>query len=646
MKRGRDHNAPSSHHLGFLLLFSSACALAQTGDQISELISQLAEDRTAWSASVNLQKSGDPAIQKLIANLEKDPPVGERHYSRTLAALEKIGPRAIPLVTEAFLADRHQPGESPQEYQDRFRSKSTLIEVLAALGPDAIPDLVRIAEAGPPAYHGDSFRAILGPAQTLLLGLGPSNDPWQQIAPTTREIQQREKVVQPFLSRIRALMQEDRKRWKPQSGTPDCPAAFILALWGSAELKQAGIRTLRQLAKTEEPFYYHDEPIRMLASLGDKSAPEFLKGSLPPVGYQLRDQLLVSTARWLSRLGDPAYFSIVLPAFTGKDTLARQEAIRFAEESRDLRFVSVLIAELSDTTPTGVQSHGADPHVEVMADRALAALRQLTFQALAMDAEAWGNWWNQNQTKTWRQLLAAYLNRCMAEFERTPYWELNSWITQLRGAYDPAVLPLLGRYVRHPQLDIHATGPDQYQMSGGGYPENLFPWGTAPTVVTLLLGMAEQRNGEADRLLNACLKSRDSDVRVYAALALTGLRRRTAVNALALEATGEDYSKTAVEALLKLGDSRGIPILIETLARHQSQELVWMRKRNYELLLEYTQEDIGYNPEGSPAQQNEGVTLWRNWWKQHADFKPRFEAAAVDDQFHLSPTHSFVSISR
>ncbi len=647
MTRGRTYHRPSFCQLGFFLLVSSTISRARDNDQISGLISQLANDKTAWSASVGLQKLGNPAIQSLIANLKKDPRVGERDYSRTLIALEKMGLRAIPIVTATFLAEPHQPGESRQQYQDWVRFKLALIEVLAALGPDAIPDLVRIAEAGPALYRDRALRAILGPALTLLLGLGPSFDQWQQIGPTMFEIRQRKKVVQPFLSRIYSLMQEDRKRWKPQAGTPECPAAFILALWGSGEPKQAGIRTLRQLAKTNEPFYFHDVPIRMLAFLGDKSAPELLKPNLPPSGYELRDQYLILTARWLFRLSDPAYFEIILPAFRSQDLHARQEAVRFAEESHDLRFVPVLIPELGDSTPTGARTYGEGAHEEVMGDRALGALRHLTFESVPMDAKTWENWWNHNQTKTWRQLLTVYLNRCMAGFDRTPYWELNSWVTQLQGAYNPAVLPLLGRYVRHPQLAIHATGPDQMSSEGSGYSNKFFPWGTAPTVVTLLLGIAEQGNRQANRLLHVCLASHDPDVRIYGALALTGLGRKTPMNALALEATREEYSKTAVEALLKLGDSRGIGILIQRLARYQSQELESMRMRDYELLLKYTQEDIGYNPQGSPEQQNEGLKEWRKWWKQkRANFTPRFEAGAIDDRFYFTPAHASVSVTR
>ena len=384
----------------------------------------------------------------------------------------------------------------------------------------------------------------------------------------------------------------------------------------------------------------------MLAFLGDKSAPKLLKANLPPSGYDLRDQLLVFTAQWLFRLGDAAYFETILPAFRSKNLEARQEVVRFAEESHDLRFVPVLIRELGDSTPTGVRAYGEDAHEEVMADRALAALRSLTFQPLPEDSAAWEAWWSHNETTTWRQLLTTYLAQCVAEFDRTPYWELNSWITQLAGAYDPAVLPLLGRYVRHPQLDVHATGPRQWTRSGGSS-DDAFPWQSAPTVVTLLRGIAEQGNREAIRLLHVCLTSHDPDVRIYGALALTGVSRKTAINALRLEATRKESSDTAIEALLKLGDNRGIGILIENLARNQEPAQEWRRKRDYELLLRYTQENIGYDPQGSPAQQDEGVRAWRKWWKQQSpDFKPRCDAATIDSRFRLYPARAYASVSR
>ena len=643
MARGCRHDSSTLCKLAFVLLVSVTLTRAQNSDRIRDLIGQLANDDTAWSASVGLQKLNDQAIERLIANLKIDPPVGEWHYSRTLATLEKMGPRAISLVTAAFLADQHEPDEPRQRYEERVRDKCVLIEVLGALGPDAIPNLIRVADAGPRLYHDYAFRAILGPAQTLLLGPGPSSGPWQQIAPMTDEIRQREKAVQPFLPRICALLREDRKHGQPQGVRPELPAAFILALWGSGEVKHAGIQVLRQLASTDEPFCFHDEPIRILALLEGKSAAELLKANLPPSGYELRDQLLVFTAQWLFRLGDAAYFETILPAFRSKDLEARQEAVRFAEGSHDLRFVPVLIPELGDSTPNGVRTYGEDAHEEAMADRALAALRHLTFQPLPRDSAAWEGWWSHNGKTTWRQLLTTYLARCMAEFDHTPYWELNSWMSQLEGAYDPAVLPLLGRFIRHPQLDVHATGPHQW-MGSGGSTNSSFPWGPAPTMVTLLLGIAEQGNREAARLLHVCVASHDLDVRIYGSLALTGASRRTAINALRLEATRKESADTAIEALLKLGDSRGIGILIENLAHNQEPEQEWRRKRDYELLLRYTQEDIGYDPQGEPAQQDEGVRAWRKWWKQQSpDFKPRCDAATIDDRFRLSPARAYGS---
>jgi hypothetical protein len=87
--------------------------------------------------------------------------------------------------------------------------------------------------------------------------------------------------------------------------------------------------------------------------------------------------------------------------------------------------------------------------------------------------------------------------------------------------------------------------------------------------------------------------------------------------------------------------------LIDNLARNQEPAQEWRRKRDYELLLRYTQENIGYDPQGSPAQQVEGVRAWRKWWKkQRAHFTPRLEAATIDDQFHILPTHTSASVSR
>jgi hypothetical protein len=204
----------------------------------------------------------------------------------------------------------------------------------------------------------------------------------------------------------------------------------------------------------------------------------------------------------------------------------------------------------------------------------------------------------------------------------------------LRDVYDPAVLPLLAQYVRHPQLDTHwlASGRSGYgfgitAIEGYGV-YNPFPWGKPPAAVTILLGIAEQGNKEALRLLDSCLASHDRDVRIYGALALNGFNPKPAIEALRREAGRVESADIAVEALVKLGDAQAIGILIEKLASDKQRNREYRQSQDYKLLLQYTQENIPYDST---------MTLWRNWWKQHNnDFAPRRIQAEIDDRFNFN----------
>jgi hypothetical protein len=636
-----NHSVALSCQILLLLIISAIISQAQTDTsaEIRDLIGQLENESKAWSASVKLQKMGGEAITALISNLKV---AGNRNKKHTLATLKKMGPPAIPYIVNTFLACTDEPYELKHERQDKCFYKSTLIDALAAMGPDAIPGLVQIAEASPSnqyygrEYHHYAFEAILrrdsflDPVQPL-----PDqwNNPWLKISPASFEVLQRKKAVQPFLLQIHGLMVEDHKYWKLQNFAPEINAAFILALWGKDELKQAGIDMLLQMANASgKPWYHNRDLIDKLICLGIKSAASLLKSNLPHSDYEYRDQELVSTAKQLLRIGDPDFFKIILPAFNSKELVVRKDAIAFAEQSHDLRFVPILISKLKDRTLTG---GGVNTHKQVIADLALRALQHLSFESFPMDAKVWKAWWSANSGTKRDQLLKAYLASCMESFDRTPVWQLNSWIDQLRGVYDPAVLPLLARYIRHPQLDTllkDSSGRKSYVVQGLSWIEHYgiydpFPWGWPPEVVTILIGIAAQGNKEARRLLDSCLISNDLDVRVYGAIALTGFHSKPAIVTLRQEAAREESisAVTAVEALVKLGDSQAIGLMIEKIAADQQRDRDYSRSQDFELLLRYTQENIRFTPT---------MKLWRNWWKQHhSDFKTRLIQAEIDERF-------------
>ena len=76
-------------------------------------------------------------------------------------------------------------------------------------------------------------------------------------------------------------------------------------------------------------------------------------------------------------------------------------------------------------------------------------------------------------------------------------WVLNEWMGTVETADDPAVLPFVTAYVRHPRFNITEVGPNTFAGGGG-----------TPPVLVLLLNLASQGSSEARQLLEECSSSK------------------------------------------------------------------------------------------------------------------------------------------
>jgi hypothetical protein len=229
----------------------------------------------------------------------------------------------------------------------------------------------------------------------------------------------------------------------------------------------------------------------------------------------------------------------------------------------------------------------------------------LTFQDFGTDAGRWREWWNANQDSDWRTLLTRHVQGLLPQLASAKPWVMNEWMNGLVEADDPAVLPFVAAYLRHPRLDIYQTSANGSTVGGG-----------TPGVVRLLLNLASQGSREARELIQECSSTTNFPLAIECSriVVMLGDRQRglDRLNAL----LDQHYRWQVAQALVELGDKRGIAAFIGLLA---SQD-VFTRPLAYNTLRHYTQEDI---PDDAVA--------WQQWWRDAQDtFTVKTAAARMD----------------
>jgi HEAT repeat protein len=592
-----------------------------TAPAVDELVQWLDRRETEWVATAYLQQMPGVAIPRLLRPGRAVQGHDDR-WTPTLLTLAKIGEPAIPAIVARLDEIRRRA--------DRTEASETygLIKVLGAIGPPAVPALVQLTEATP----GLMFHS-LGAVQRMeprrpTSDYGQILDPWIFWRAADDGLPQLERAVVPMLPRIQAILDNDAPERKARGGNWHFPAAYLLARWGTGDARARGRQVFEDTARSSVAFYDAIGAIRELHGLRDPATAGLIRLTAPrvPDSNDLRPSYLLSMAIVLQQLGEKDYGPLVDEAIKTGLPHVRVEAAQFLGATEDLFNVPRLVALLGDGTEWNGQR---------VAAIALQSLRQLTFQDLPPDSNAWQTWMAE-QTKLER---GALLERWLAAKRRTiataPIWEANAWIAQLKSITDGRVLPLIADYLRRKDLDPHKTGPDQFSGQGSGGPKGMY----GPAVVTVLLRLAQHGVPGAVNGLEQCLQAADSDVRTYAALALAMYQRPAAVEALARELVrpGEDpvFSKAA-EFLLDLGDRRGLPSRLTAFdrdAKFYINNNTGRATRRFACrdLRIYTQQPLPCHGDAPADVRAVQAAAWRNWLNtQGATFQIPQRAALLD----------------
>jgi HEAT repeat protein len=601
-------------------------ARRQQQDSLDALIARLNDPKTSWSADLALQKIGAGAVPALLENLRQHPEefcaVGRRNDSERV--LLKLGPAAIPFIVQELPKDRGEDTRGP------LPARWRLIRLLGEIGPRAIPALIDIAEKDA-ANQANALDKALG--RDYWPQFNAVDDPWATTGPIKLDQDQRAAQLTPLIPRIKKMLEKALKESPPSNATPHMALASILARWADPASKPVAVNLLLEVAKTTPSADSRRRALALLTELKVDAAADLIRRNVPTrAEYDLADQVQLEAARQLRVLGDPSYFKLVVPLFESDDIWARRNAVDFAAQTLDLRFVPYLIKRLDDSTPTGTQMAGPgnESRQEEFREPVLRCLERITLQQIAGQSELWQAWWRQNGSLTRSRLVQIEVAKMLSRFDATPFWKWNDWMNRLAGTYDPAVIPLIRRYVSSPLVSVRATG--RYERWGSCCEDESWPWGYAPPAVTLLLGLSRKGNSEATRLLYDCLDSVDREIRQLAAVAISTFDRKTALEFLIHEMKEGDQwtALEAAELLVRLGDARGVTGLITFLQDSDSDAGRWL---TYNVLREFTQEEIEYNPDGDPEEREAAVQRWWAWWRANEKtFQVKVDAARLDRQ--------------
>jgi HEAT repeat protein len=592
-----------------------------TAPAVDELVQWLDRRETEWVATAYLQQMPGVAIPRLLQPGRAVQGHDDR-WTPTLLTLAKIGEPAIPAIVARLDEIRRRA--------DRTEASETygLIKVLGAIGPPAIPALVQLTESTPGLmFHSLGAVRHMEPRPTP--DHGQILDPWFFWRAADDRLAQFERAVVPMLPRIQTILDSDAPERKIRGGNWHMPAAYLLAKWGTGDARARGRQAFEDTARSSVAFYNAIDAIRELHGLRDPATAELIRLAAPRIP-ELNDQrppYLLSMAIGLQQLGEKDYGPLVDEAIKTGLPRVRWEAARFLGATEDLFNVPRLVALLGDGTEWSGQ---------VVSTIALQSLRQLTWQDLPADSNAWQTWMAQQSTLE----RGALLERWLAEKRRTiataPIWEANAWIAQLKTTTDARVLPLIAEYLRRKDLDPRKIGPDQFGGQGGGGPKGMHD---VPSVVTVLLRLAQHGVPGAVNGLEQCLQAADSDVRTFAALALAMYQRQAAEEALARELVRPGDApalRKAAEFLLDLGDRRGLPSRLEAFDRDAKLYInndAGRATRRFACrdLRIYTQQPLPCDADAPADVRAVQAAAWRNWLTtQGAAFQIPQRAAVLD----------------
>ena len=598
---------------------------------IPALIAQLADRQTERAATIRLRALGPPAAAALANGLTADPFRDRDHgnHSPTMRALESFGEAAVAAVNQLLTDERLQ-----SEADEDQRTVLTAVYVLAEIGGVAtVPPLVRAAvTARDREARASALRAVAWPS--FYLESSDQNRPNRPLqfclmaapfiahpCPLDDREPRIEAAVRPFLDRI---LEHLRTETDPRVRLA---AAQLLARRGEGGARRVGEDALIELLATP----VRGEAIASLGLLGVERARDAIHTAGAADDYGIRRETIAA----LQRLKDARWVDLTVALLRtptgplrkidvgggfyveGSDVTARRWSVGFAGRSRDLSFVPTLIDMLGDRNwsrgPT-VTTRGSErtetPHT--FAEDAQAALRSLTFQDLGPDPQAWRAWWDDNKDRDWRSHLSRYVDQTLPKLPNAEPWIMNQWMEAVADADDPAVVPLVTAYVRHPRFDPSWVGPNTFRGGGG-----------TPPIVLLLLHLSSQGSTEARQLLYACADAREYPLGIDCARMVALFDRARALASLGAKAT-RPYRYWVGHALVELGDPQGIPILIAELSSAERAA----RSLAFRDLALYTQQDIPFQADGPEEARKASAAAWQRWWEE-ANAPFRFDLAAI-----------------
>jgi hypothetical protein len=188
-------------------------------------------------------------------------------------------------------------------------------------------------------------------------------------------------------------------------------------------------------------------------------------------------------------------------------------------------------------------------------------------------------------------------------------------VNELTDADDPAVIPLLAAYFRHPRFNFGQVGPNSF--TGGGGP---------PDVLVLLLNLAAQGSNEARQILYECNDKSEYPLTIECPKIVAVFDRPRATTRLRT-LLGGPLRYWAADALVQLGDARGIPALIDELESREESS----RSLAFWDLQHYTQQDIPFDAKASDEARKAAAAEWRQWWQRaEGTFAVKTRAASID----------------
>jgi HEAT repeat protein len=585
----------------------------------SELVAWLENRETEWLASAHLLAAPDAALALLLqpGRIASGP---HGQWTAPMLTLAKLGQPAIPAIRDRVISilGAGDPSAVGAIYP--------LMKALGSSGAAAVPALLQIAEASKdPQITVSALNEIVG-LEPRTRVFGQTLSPWIFWRPVDTRLDDLRREIVPQLPRVRKLLERTAAEWKPESFVPHRPAAYLLARWGEGNDRARGLQALEDLARANEPYYYNLEAIRLLHALQAPATARLIRG-LPekiPDSTDTKNLYVLSLAIALHQLGDHDYVPLLTAALRDPRAHVRMDVARFVASSAEVSHGELLLPLVNDQAAWNGRT---------VAEVAIESLQRLTLERFGADSKSWRAWFERNRETPRATLVAGRVKTHLAGIEQMPIWDANRAIEEFDAADGAALFPLIDRYLERRDLDARAVGPNAGFYSGGTGPVGLY----GPRIVTLQLDMAMRQVPGALQRLTACLSTADPDVRMFGALALAAFDRPRAIERLALDATsGEAWQRRrASEFLLQLGDSRGIPGLLDALASDQAA----IRGFACRDLRVYTQRPLSCGASASASE----VGAWRAWWAQaQSTFRVKSREAELDLQ--AFPTIAPVSV--